>query len=137
NGRLRGRRGARLTALTNAGAIPDQFDYDVVLQPQGFVIGKLNEDFAFESMPGDIFQLGNTSYRMLKIEQGKVLEEDAKGQPPNIPFWRGEAPGRSDELSHAVSRLREAAQDRLVADAEPQSVYRWLEDELALTPAAA
>src|SRR5690606_38062598 len=102
NGRLRARRGARLTALTNAGAIPDLFDYDVILQPQGYFVGNLNEDFAFESLPGDIFQLGNTSYRILKVEQGKVLVEDARGQPPNIPFWLGEAPGRSDELSQAV-----------------------------------
>lgn len=93
HGRLRPRRGARLTALTNGGTIPDQFDYDVVLQPEGIFIGTLNEDFAFESLPGDIFQLGNTSYRMLKIEKGRVFVEDAKGQPPNIPFWFGEAPG--------------------------------------------
>lgn len=107
NGMLRARRGARLTAITNGGAIPDQFDYDVILQPEGLFVGSLNEDFAFESMPGDIFQLGNLSYRMLKIEQGKVYVEDAHGQPPNIPFWFGEAPGRTDELSLAVSRLRE------------------------------
>lgn len=113
NRRLRARRGARLVAVTNAGAIPDQFDYDVVLQPQGLRIGTLNEDFAFESLPGDIFQLGNTSYRMLKIEQGKVHVEDAKGQPPNIPFWFGEAPGRSDELSLAVAQLHQAIDDAL------------------------
>ncbi len=137
NGRLRARRGARLTALTNAGAIPDQFDYDVILQPQGYAIGKLNEDFAFESMPGDIFQLGNTSYRMLKIEQGKVLVEDAKGQPPNIPFWLGEAPGRSDELSFAVSRLREHAEARLAAGADAPALGRWLQNEIGLAAAAA
>ena len=107
NGRLRDRRGARLVAITNGGAIPDLFDYDVVLSPQGLSVGSLNEDFAFESLPGDIFQLGNTSYRILKIETGKVHVEDAHGQPPNIPFWFGEAPGRTDELSAAVSRLRE------------------------------
>jgi len=98
NGLIRARRGARLTAITNGGAIPDQFDYDVILQPEGLFIGSLNEDFAFESMPGDIFQLGNTSYKMLRIEQGRVFVEDAHGQPPTIPFWFGEAPGRSDEL---------------------------------------
>ncbi len=113
NGRLRARRGARLTALTNGGAIPDLFDCDVILQPEGLRVGTLNEDFAFESLPGDIFQLGNTSYRILKTEMGKVFVEDAKGQPPNIPFWFGEAPGRSDELSAAVSRLREAVDQRL------------------------
>jgi len=106
NQRLKPRPAARLTALMNGGTIPDQFDYRVVLQPQGFFIGNLNEDFAFESLPGDIFQLGNASYRILKIETGKVLVEDARGQPPNIPFWFGEAPGRSDILSSAVSELR-------------------------------
>ena len=106
NGLLRGRRGARLMAITNGGAIPDQFDYDVVMLPEEFSVGTLNEDFAFESLPGDIFQLGNTSYRILKVEPGKVFVADAKGQPPNIPFWFGEAPGRTDELSVAVSRLR-------------------------------
>ena len=107
NGRIRPRRGARLTAIMNGGAIPDQFDYDVVMLPEEISIGTLNEDFAFESLPGDIFQLGNTSYRVLKVDTGKVYVEDAKGQPPNIPFWFGEAPGRSNELSFAVSRLRQ------------------------------
>ena len=106
NGRLRPRRGARLTAVTNGGTIPDQFDYDVTLLPGELFVGTLNEDFAFESMPGDIFQLGNTSYRILKVHSGKVFVEDARGLPPTIPFWFGEAPGRSDELSSAVSRLR-------------------------------
>ena len=106
NGRVRGRRRARLTALMNGGAIPDQFDYDVVLLPEGHRVGSVNEDFAFESIPGDIFQLGNTSYRIAKVEQGRVLVEDAAGLPPTIPFWFGEAPGRSDELSVAVSGLR-------------------------------
>ena len=105
NGRLRARPAARLTALQNGGAIPDHFDYEVVMMPQGFRVGSLNEDFAFESLPGDIFQLGNTSYRILKIETGRVLVEDAQGQPPTIPFWFGDAPGRSDELSQAVSAL--------------------------------
>ena len=113
NRRLRPRRAARLVALTNGGVIPDQFDYDVVLAPEGFSVGTLNEDFAFESLPGDIFQLGNTSYRILKVETGRVLVEDAKGQPPNIPFWFGEAPGRSDELSLAVSRLRQRVETLL------------------------
>jgi len=106
NGRLRPRRGARLTAVTNGGTIPDQFDFDVTLLPGELSVGTLNEDFAFESMPGDIFQLGNTSYRILKVHSGKVFVEDARGLPPTIPFWFGEAPGRSDELSTAVSRLR-------------------------------
>ena len=106
NGMLRGRRGARLVALTNAGVIPDQFDYDVVLMPQGFKVGTLNEDFAFETLAGDIFQLGNQSYKVLKTESGRVLVEDAHGQPPTVPFWLGERPGRSDALSSAVSAFR-------------------------------
>ena len=93
--------------MTNAGVIPDQFDYDVVLNPEGLRIGSIGEDFAFESMPGDIFQLGNTSYKVQKVEVNKVFVEDARGQAPTLPFWFGEAPARSDELSAAVSRLRE------------------------------
>jgi ATP-dependent Lhr-like helicase len=135
NGMLRGRRGARLAAVTNGGAIPDQFDYDVILQPEGLFIGSLNEDFAFESLPGDIFQLGNTSYRILKIEQGKVYVADARGQPPNLPFWLGEAPGRSDELSIAVSRLRESVAAKLPDGMAAASA--WLHAELLLPPAAA
>jgi ATP-dependent Lhr-like helicase len=134
HGILRARRGARLTALTNGGAIPDQFDYDVILQPEGLFIGTLNEDFAFESLAGDIFQLGNTSYRMLKIEQGRVYAEDAHGQPPNIPFWFGEAPGRSDELSEAVSRLRAALDARLEQGLD--AARRYVTEELELPPAA-
>jgi ATP-dependent Lhr-like helicase len=133
-GRLRPRPGAALTAVTNGGTIPDQFDYDVVLQPEALAIGTLNEDFAFESVPGDIFQLGNTSYRVLRVESGKVFVEDAYGQPPNIPFWFGEAPGRSDELSMAVSRLRTQVADDL-ADGEAVARAR-LERELGLAPAA-
>jgi len=135
NDQLRARRGARLVALTNGGAIPDQFDYDVILQPEGSPVGSLNEDFAFESLPGDIFQLGNTSYRILKIEQGKVYVEDAHGQPPNIPFWFGEAPGRSDELSHAVSRLLVACDARLSEGLEQTT--QWLQHDYQLDPAAA
>ena len=104
---LRERRGARMTALTSGGTIPETGDYTVMLEPQSDRIGTVNEDFAVESLAGDIFQLGNTSYRILKIEPGRVRVEDAKGAPPNIPFWLGEAPGRSDELSFAVARLRE------------------------------
>ena len=106
NRSLRGRRGGRLTALTSGGTIADNSDYSVLLEPQGFNIGTVNEDFAVESLTGDVFQLGNTSYRIIKVEPGRVRVEDAQGQPPNIPFWLGEAPGRSDELSAAVARLR-------------------------------
>jgi len=107
NKRIRGRRGARLAAITSGGAIPDTADYAVVLEPSGLVIGSVNEDFAIESLQGDIFQLGNASWRVLRVEQGKVRVEDAHGQPPSIPFWLGEAPARSAELSVSVSRLRE------------------------------
>ncbi|MBA2526210.1 MAG: DEAD/DEAH box helicase, partial [Pyrinomonadaceae bacterium] len=113
NQRLRGRRGARLAAITSGGAIPDTADYAVVLEPSGLVIGSVNEDFAIESLQGDIFQLGNTSWRVLRVEQGKVRVEDAAGQPPSIPFWLGEAPSRTHELSAAVSRLREEIADRV------------------------
>jgi ATP-dependent Lhr-like helicase len=133
NGKVRARRGANLVALTNGGAIPDQFDYDVILQPEGISVGTLNEDFAFESLPGDIFQLGNTSYRMLKIENGRVFVEDAHGQPPNIPFWFGEAPGRSDELSSAVSRLLINA-DEVVAEAGIEGLIAWLQEQHRLPP---
>jgi ATP-dependent Lhr-like helicase len=125
NGRLRARPAARLTALQNGGAIPDHFDYEVIMLPQGYRVGSLNEDFAFESLPGDIFQLGNTSYRILKIEQGRVLVEDARGQPPTIPFWFGDAPGRSDELSGAVSGLRREL-DGLLESAGREAAVDWL-----------
>jgi ATP-dependent Lhr-like helicase len=130
NRRLRGRRGARLTAVTNAGTIPDQFDSEVELAPEGQRVGTLNEDFAFESLPGDIVQLGNTSYRILKIETGRVLVEDAKGQPPTMPFWLGEGPGRSDELSAAVSKLRARA-DAVLSD-DLDAAIAWLKDEYEL-----
>ncbi|HKJ72010.1 MAG TPA: DEAD/DEAH box helicase, partial [Gammaproteobacteria bacterium] len=112
NGRLRGRRGARLSAVMGAGTIPDNADYQVVLEPEDHVVGTLNEDFAIESMAGDIFQLGNTSYRILRVESGRVRVADAHGQPPTIPFWLGEAPARTDELSAAVARLREGTVQR-------------------------
>ena len=136
NRRLRPRKGARLTAVTNAGVIPDQFDYDVVLNPEGFRIGSVGEDFAFESMPGDIFQLGNTSYRVQKVEVNKIFVEDARGMAPTLPFWVGEAPARSDELSAAVSRLREDALGQL-ADGGPEGLEKWLRDERQLDAVAA
>ncbi|HEY0201736.1 MAG TPA: helicase-related protein, partial [Burkholderiaceae bacterium] len=112
--RLRERRGARMTALTSGGTIPETGDYAVVLEPQADTIGTVNEDFAVESLAGDVFQLGNTSYRILRIEPGRLRVEDARGVPPNIPFWIGEAPGRSDELSAGVSRLRQAVGDAIL-----------------------
>ncbi|HET7569183.1 MAG TPA: DEAD/DEAH box helicase [Gammaproteobacteria bacterium] len=135
NGMLRPRRSARMTALMNGGVIPDQFDYEVVLSPEGLRVGTLNEDFAFESIAGDIFQLGNTSYRIQKVGQGKVYVEDAKGQPPNIPFWFGEAPGRTDELSAAVSALR-ARMDAWLTENE-DSARECARNIIELVPAAA
>ena len=113
NGRLRGRRGARMLAITSGGAIPDNADYRVILEPENTFIGTVNEDFAVESLQGDIFQLGSTSWRILRVQQGTVRVEDARGQPPSIPFWLGEAPARSNELSAAVAELRAEVEKRL------------------------
>ncbi|HEX5483669.1 MAG TPA: DEAD/DEAH box helicase, partial [Terriglobia bacterium] len=109
NRRLRGRRGARLAAITSGGAIPESALFSVVAEPEGLSIGTMDEDFAVESMRGDIVLLGNTSWRIRRIEslKGRVLVEDAHGAPPNVPFWRGEAPARTIELSEQVSQLRE------------------------------
>ncbi|HUP21258.1 MAG TPA: DEAD/DEAH box helicase [Gemmatimonadota bacterium] len=107
NGVIRGRRGARLAAVTSGGAIPDVSDFDVILDPEGTFVGSINEDFAIESLPGDVFQLGNASWRIHKIETGRVRVTDAHGESPTIPFWLGEAPARTAELSEEVSRLRE------------------------------
>jgi len=136
NGVLRPRKGARLTAMTSGGAIPDLADYQVVLQPSGTLIGTVHEDFAVESLAGDIFQLGNASWRILKVEQGRVLVEDAKGHPPNIPFWLGEAPARTEELSVAVSRLREEVARR-VRESSREAAVEWLGEALNLPAAAA
>jgi len=109
NHRLRARRGSRLAAITSGGAIPETALYSVVLQPEEIVVGTLDEDFAVESNAGDIMLLGNTSWRITRVESnsGRVLVEDAHGAPPTIPFWRGEAPGRTTELSHHVGQLRQ------------------------------
>ncbi|HTM11339.1 MAG TPA: DEAD/DEAH box helicase, partial [Bryobacteraceae bacterium] len=106
NHRLRGRRGARLMAITNGGAIPDSAQYQVVAEPEGTIVGTIDEDFAVESLAGDVFLLGTTSWRIKRVETGRVRVEDAHGAAPSIPFWRGEAPGRTRELSQAVSELR-------------------------------
>jgi ATP-dependent Lhr-like helicase len=111
--KLRPRRGARLAAITCGGAIPDVADYDVLLEPEGIRVGSVNEDFALESLAGDIFQLGNQSYSIRRVEAGQVRVEDARGAPPTIPFWLGEAPARTTELSHAVSDLRRQVALRL------------------------
>ncbi|MCL6699891.1 DEAD/DEAH box helicase [Pseudomonas sp. T1.Ur] len=135
---LRGRRGSKLTAVTSGGTIPDNADYSVLLEPQGLNIGSVNEDFAVESIAGDVFQLGNTSYRIIRVETGRVRVEDAQGQPPTIPFWLGEAPGRSAELSLAVARLQ-AQLDQLLG-ATPgnlQPALDWLTGSLHLNLASA
>ncbi|MEI6224628.1 MAG: DEAD/DEAH box helicase [Deltaproteobacteria bacterium] len=103
---VRGRRGARIAALTGGGAIPDNAQYQVVAEPEGVSVGQVDEDFAVESMAGDVFLLGNTAWRIRRIESGVVRVEDAGGAAPGIPFWLGEAPGRSAALSAEVSRLR-------------------------------
>ena len=134
NRRLKARRGARLAALTSGGAIPDVGDYRVILEPTDTFVGTLNEDFAIESMPGDIFQLGNSSYLIQKIESGQVRVVDAQGQPPSIPFWTGEAPGRTPELSVQVSRLRQDIAGRLGNAGE---AIAWLGAEIPGLPEAA
>jgi len=132
---VRPRPSARLTAITSGGTIPDNADYQVLLEPQATFVGTVNEDFAVESLQGDIFQLGNVSYRILRVEQGKVRVADAHGEPPTIPFWLGEAPGRSDELSHSVSRLRTEIEQRLTAGLEP--AIQWLADDVGMSGPAA
>jgi ATP-dependent Lhr-like helicase len=141
NGWLRPRRGGRLTAITSGGAIPDNADYRVMLEPESQLVGTVNEDFAVESLQGDVFQLGNTSYRILRVERGTVRVEDAHGQPPSIPFWLGEAPGRTDELSMAVSRLRAGIEEHLAgkgadATAGMRSASEWVEDTLGVDAVA-
>jgi ATP-dependent helicase Lhr and Lhr-like helicase len=127
NGRIRGRRGSRLLAITSGGAIPDNADYRVVLQPENTFIGTVNEDFAVESLQGDIFQLGNMSWRILQVAQGVVRVEDAHGQPPSIPFWLGESPARSDELSAAVADLRKGVEERL---GDREQAEEWIQSQV-------
>ncbi|MFQ5538763.1 MAG: DEAD/DEAH box helicase, partial [Candidatus Binatia bacterium] len=133
-GRLRARRGARLTAITNGGAIPDTADYDVIEAPQETFVGKVNEDFAIESLAGDIFLLGNKSWRIRRVSAGKVWVEDAQGAPPTVPFWLGEAPARTAELSKAVSELRSALAERAY---NVSAAVGWLVSETGIPEAAA
>ncbi len=159
NRMLRARRGARLVSITNGGAIPDTADYDVVEAHNETFVGKVNEDFAIESLAGDIFLLGNTSWRIQRVASGKVWVEDAHGAPPTIPFWLGEAPGRTLELSRAVSDVREtvarraaagadqretaadgedaAASEREAAGARGETPVSWLQRETGVEPAGA
>ena len=108
NGIVRGRRGARLAAITSGGAIPESANYFVIAEPEETVVGTLDEDFAVESLAGDVFLLGTTSWRIRRVEAGRVRVEDAHGAAPSIPFWRGEAPGRTFELSQEVANIRNA-----------------------------
>ncbi len=134
HGRLRARRGARLAAITGGGAIPDTADYDVVEDPTAMFVGKVNEDFAVESAAGDIFLLGNRSWRIRRIEAGRVRVEDAQGAPTTIPFWVGEAPARTAELSAAVADLREEVAARL---ADAPAAAAWLMTECNVDQAGA
>jgi len=132
NGIVRARRGARIAAITNGGAIPDTANYAVVAEPDGHLVGTLDEDFAIESMAGDIFLLGTNSWKIRRVETGVVRVEDAHGSPPTIPFWNGEGLGRTIELSHEVSRLREAIDER-----DDARAYQMLMEECALDRGAA
>jgi ATP-dependent Lhr-like helicase len=147
NGRVKGRRGARLTALTSGGAIPDTGLYTVVAEPDGVVVGTVDEDFAVESMAGDVMLLGNTSWRIRRVSiAGRVLVEDAHGVAPTIPFWRGEAPARTRELSDQVGDLRQAVSDRTTdvtpvipsaANEAARGAIAWLRDACGLDQAGA
>ncbi len=130
NGWLRARKGARLAALQNGGAIPDTFNYPVIAEPEEKPVGTVDEDWAVESMAGDVFVLGSTSWRVRAVREGQVRVEDAHGQAPTVPFWRGEAPSRTDELSAEVARFREEVVSR-------EDAHDWLEQELGLAASAA
>jgi ATP-dependent Lhr-like helicase len=134
NGMLRGRRGARLAAITSGGAIPENALYTVVAQPEATVVGTVDEDFAVESLAGDIMLLGNTSWRIRRVQASSVLVEDAQGAAPNVPFWRGEAPARTDELSTHVSELREKISGMISAGAGTglAPATEWLKSECGL-----
>jgi ATP-dependent helicase Lhr and Lhr-like helicase len=136
NGRLKGRRGARLAALTSGGAIPELGDFRVVADPDDTFVGTVNEDWAIESMAGDIFLLGTTSWRIRRVEPGTVRVVNAQGAPPSVPFWLGEAPGRTEELSEEVSQLRAVIGER-VSEGDSDGARRWLESECGIDSVAA
>jgi ATP-dependent Lhr-like helicase len=127
NHRIRARRGARLAAITSGGAIPDTANYAVISEPEGVVVGSVDEDFAVESLAGDIMLLGNTSWRIRGIETGRVRVEDAHGAPPTIPFWRGEAPSRTFELSADVGAVR-----KKISELSPEDAAAWLQSDCGL-----
>ena len=125
NGRVRARRGARIAAITSGGAIPETANYNVVAEPEGIVVGTLDEDFAIESMAGDIFLLGTTSWMIRRVESGVVRVQNAHGAPPSIPFWNGEGLGRTIELSREVAAVRTAIDER-----DDDAAKAWLQTEL-------
>src|ERR1700688_1907881 len=139
---VRARRGARLAAITSGGAIPEDSLYTVVAQPEGVTVGTVDEDFAVESLAGDVILLGNTSWRIRRVQSGSVLVEDAQGAAPTVPFWRGEAPARTDELSQHVAALREEISARIPQNAASGANKReareficavqWLKSECGL-----
>src|SRR3984957_18804963 len=135
-GRLAGRRGARLAALTSGGAIPELGDYRVLAEPDGSLVGTVNEDWAIESMAGDVFLLGTTSWRIRRVEPGVVRVVDAQGAPPSVPFWLGEAPGRTVELSEEVCALRKAVAERL-GTGGPSEAVAWLQADCGIGADAA
>jgi ATP-dependent Lhr-like helicase len=145
NHSLSGRRGSRLAAITSGGAIPDNALYSVIAEPEGIVVGTIDEDFAVESLRGDIFLLGNTSWRIRRVQSGSVSVEDAQGAPPNVPFWRGEAPSRTWELSEQVAAVREEISSR-IGNVLPSAVrglpeaaaaMKWLKDECGIDESGA
>ena len=136
SGQLRGRRGARLAALTSGGAIPELGDYRVLAEPDNVLVGTVNEDWAIESMAGDVFLLGTTSWRIRRVEPGVVRVVDAQGAPPSVPFWLGEAPGRTVELSEEVCALRVGVAERLARDGSAPAA-EWLTIECGIDDAAA
>ena len=131
---VKARRGSRIAALTSGGAIPETAQYAVVAEPEGVTIGQVDEDWAVESMAGDIFLLGNQSWKIRRVEAGRVRVENAHGAPPSVPFWNGEAPGRTPELSEEVSRLRQELEPMLD---DPALAEQFLVRECAVPPAGA
>jgi ATP-dependent Lhr-like helicase len=126
NHRVKARRGGRIATITSGGSIPDTADYLVVTEPEGTFVGSVNEDFAIESMAGDIFLLGNTPWRIRRVEAGVMRVEEAQGQSPTIPFWLGEAPGRTPELSREVSEVRREVDERLPV---PETAIAWVMEQ--------
>jgi ATP-dependent Lhr-like helicase len=148
NGKLRARRGSRIAAITSGGAIPDNALFTVVAEPEGIVVGTVDEDFAVESNKGDVMLLGNTSWMIRRVEanSGRVLVQDAHGAPPSVPFWRGEAPARTEELSLHIAALRQHVSDVLadtpavvVSQNNPKvaAAVAWLKQECGLDDSAA